>query len=286
MNEVSNKDLFSGRKLVIATKHKKEEVIAPVFSRLLNVDCVYDFTIDTDILGTFTGEVDRKDDVLTTARKKCLMALENSDCDMAIASEGSFGPHPFSGFFNADDEILLFIDRKYDLEIVVRELSVITNFKGKEIKTEKELLEFAETANFPSHGLIIRKKQDDFFHIVKGISDYAQLNKTFREFKDMYGSAYVETDMRAMYNPTRMEVIKSAAQKLAHKILSCCPECTTPGFGVIGTISGLPCNQCGFPTRSVLSHTYKCLKCDYSENRKYPNGKETEEPVFCDNCNP
>lgn len=286
MNDDIIKNLFSGRKLVIATKHQKEKVIAPIFSSALNVECVSASNIDTDTLGTFTGEIERDNDVLSAARKKCLMALEISNCDMAIASEGSFGPHPFLGFFNADDEILLFMDRKHNLEIIVRELSVITNFKGKEITTENQLVEFAQTANFPEHGLIIRKKQDDFSHIVKGITDHNELSTIFNEFKSRYGSAFVETDMRAMFNPTRMEVIKSAAQKLAEKILSYCPECNTPGFGVVNAVPGLPCSNCDFPTRSILSHYCQCQKCNYSETRKYPNGKQNEEPIFCDRCNP
>ena len=70
--------LFAGRKLIIATKHKKEQVIAPVLSKALHVECVNDPTLDTDMLGTFTGEIERIDDVLLTARNKCRMAMETS----------------------------------------------------------------------------------------------------------------------------------------------------------------------------------------------------------------
>lgn len=63
------------------------------------------------------------------------MAMELANCDLAVASEGSFGPHPTIYFVHADDEFLLFIDKKNDLEIIVRELSTVTNFNGSEIKT-------------------------------------------------------------------------------------------------------------------------------------------------------
>ncbi len=86
--------MFEGRYLVIATKHNKEKVIAPILERELGVKCFVPVNLDTDALGTFTGEVERKDDPITTARKKCLLAMELENCDMAIASEGSFGPHP------------------------------------------------------------------------------------------------------------------------------------------------------------------------------------------------
>ena len=112
--------MFKGRKLLIATKHDKEKVIAPILEKELGVTCFVAENFDTDVLGTFTGEVERKDDPITTARNKCLMAMELNNCDLAIASEGSFGPHPAIFFVHADDEMLLFIDKKNDLEIIAR----------------------------------------------------------------------------------------------------------------------------------------------------------------------
>ena len=278
--------MFSGRKLLIATKHQKENVIAPFLERELGVKCFVAEHFDTDILGTFTGEVERKDDPITTARNKCLMAMQQYDCDLAIASEGSFGAHPSIFFVPVDDEILLFIDKKNKLEITVRELSTETNFSGKEIKIEKQLLDFGRQAKFPSHGLIIRKAKDDLNEIVKGITSWEELKATFHRYMIKYGTAFVETDMRAMYNPKRMKVIEKATEKLIAKIKSPCPLCSTPGFGVVDARKGLRCKQCNFPTRSVLSYIYTCQKCAYTKEKMYPNHKTTEEPMYCDICNP
>lgn len=52
--------MFAGRKLLIATKHEKEKVIAPILARELGVKCFVVSNLDTDELGTFTGEIDRK----------------------------------------------------------------------------------------------------------------------------------------------------------------------------------------------------------------------------------
>ena len=120
--------MFKGRKLLIATKHEKEKVIAPILEKELGVSWFVINDFDTDELGTFTGEIERKDDPIITARKKCLLAIELTNCDLAVASEGSFGPHPTIYFVPADDEFLLFFDKKNDLEIIVRELSTETNF--------------------------------------------------------------------------------------------------------------------------------------------------------------
>jgi len=278
--------MFKGRNLLIATKHEKEKVIAPILEKELGVKCFVAPDFDTDELGTFTGEVERKNDPITTARNKCLMAMELADCDLAVASEGSFGPHPTIYFVPADDEFLLLIDKKNALEILVRELSTETNFNSSEIKTEKELKEFANNANFPSHGLILRKSKDDFKGIVKGITNEEQLTNTFQYLITEFGTAFIETDMRAMYNPTRMKVIECAAEKLADKINTLCPACQMPGFGIVDSQQGLPCEICNFPTRSILSYIYSCKKCSFTKTKQYPNGKQTEEAMYCDNCNP
>jgi hypothetical protein len=271
---------------VIATKHKKEYVIEPIFSQNLGVKCITLKNFDTDILGTFTGEIERTEDALETVRKKCNLAMQLANCDMGIANEGSFGPHPTLGFVNCDDELLLFIDKKNNLEIWVRELSLNTNFNGKKINTLKELKEFAENANFPSHALILRAYKDNHKNITKGITDPNVLMSTFLKLLSEFQSAFVETDMRAMYNPTRMQVIADGTQKLVQKILSQCPSCNTPGFGITNAIPGLPCEACGFPTRSTLFYEYECENCAYIENKKFPHGKTIEEPTYCDMCNP
>lgn len=278
--------MFEGRNLLIATKHDKEKVITPLLEKNLGVKCFVPDNFDTDVLGTFTGEVDRKDDPITTARKKALLAMELFNCDLAVASEGSFGSHPTIFFAHADDEIILLIDKKNNLEIIARELSLKTNFNGKEINTEKALIDFAKRVKFPSHGLIIRKSKDENSNIVKGITNWKDLLAIFNQYKETYGVAYVETDMRAMYNPTRMMVIKKATKKLLNKIKSCCPQCKTPGFGVTSAKEGLPCNLCGSATRSTLSYIYTCAHCTFTKEVMYPNKKYHEEPTYCDNCNP
>lgn len=278
--------MFSGRTLLIATKHEKEKAIAPLLEKELGLQCFAAKNFDTDVLGTFTGEVERKDDPITTARNKCLMAMELNNCDLAIASEGSFGSHPAMFFVYADDEMLLFIDKKNDIEIIVRELTTETNFNGEEIKTEEQLNKFADAVKFPSHGLIVRKAKEDFTEIIKGITDWGKLKTTFYYFLEKYGVAYVETDMRAMYNPTRMQAIERATKKLVDKINSCCPQCSTPGFGITDRQEGLPCSLCGFRTRSTLSYIYACKKCSYTKEEMYPNKITEEDPMYCDMCNP
>ena len=278
--------MFKGRRLIIATKHEKESVIAPLAEKALGVSCFVDKNFDSDIFGTFTGEIDRKLDPISTARQKCLMAMEMTGCDLGIASEGSFGQHPSLFFVNADEEFLIFIDKKNGLEIISRELSAETNFDGKEIKTEEALFEFADSVGFPSHGLILRKGKEEKSVIFKGLSDEKRLRDVFKNLMEKYGSSYVETDMRALFNPTRMGVIKTATKKLLDKINSLCPQCDTPGFGITDTKRGLKCSLCGSPTQSTLAFIRQCLHCHYSEEEMFPHHKVQEDPMYCDFCNP
>lgn len=278
--------MFQGRRLIIATKHEKESVIAPLAEKALGVSCFVAQNFDSDVLGTFTGEVDRKQDPITTARQKCLLAMEMTDCDLGIASEGSFGQHPSLFFVNADEEFLIFIDKKNNLEIISRELSTETNFNGREIKTEEALYEFANSVGFPSHGLILRKGREENTDIFKGITDEKQLKNVFNHLQQKYGSLYVETDMRALFNPTRMGVIEVATKKLLDKINSLCPQCSMPGFGITDAKSGLKCSLCGSPTRSTLSYIRQCLHCHYIEEEMFPHKKTEEDPMYCDFCNP
>ncbi len=278
--------MFKGRNLLIASKHQKEKVIAPTLEKELGVECFVAHNFDTDTLGTFTGEIDRIADSVTTVRIKCLKAMELSSSDLAIASEGSFGPHPSNFYIHADEEILCFIDKKNDLEIIVQELSSETNYSGKQIENEHQLQAFATAVKFPSHGVILRKAIDDFSDMLKGITDWETLNNAFKYYISSYGMVYAETDMRALFNPTRMKVIENATKILVEKINSRCPNCGTPGFGITHAKRGLPCKLCGSSTRSTLSYLYSCLKCTFSKEEMFPNNKITEDPMYCDNCNP
>jgi hypothetical protein len=278
--------LFQGRNLIIATKHNKELVMAPILEKELGVNCILLPDLDTDLLGTFTGEIDRQDDPITTARKKCWLAMEQSGCDLCIASEGSFGPHPTIFFASADDEFLLLLDKKNNREFMVRELSVDTNFNGQLIHTEQELSHFLELVKFPKHGIILRKSKDDYSHILKGICDIKTAQDHFIFLIKNFGQAYIETDMRALYNPSRMRVIESATHKLVNKINSLCPECQSPGFSIVGSKDGLPCELCNYPTNSLLSYIYTCQNCSFTKEEKYPSKKFFEDPMFCDRCNP
>ena len=278
--------MFTGRKLLIATKHRKEKVIAPLMEKAFGVLCFTSDAFDTDTLGTFSGEIKREKDAVTTLRKKCLLAHQTTNCDLIIASEGSFGAHPTLFFASANEEIIMFKDFKNDIEITARELSTETNNSGKIIETETDLRKFADSVQFPSHGIILKSSEINPIKIYKDFDSMKDLLKHYNDLGSEYSNIYAETDMRAHRNPTRMNVIEKTTYTLIDKIKNCCPSCKTPGFVVISAQFGLPCALCSLPTRSTLSHLYQCKKCGFQQKKMYPRGIQEEDPTYCDNCNP
>ena len=269
---------FEGRQLLIASMHQKEQVLQPLLESSLKVTVSVAHGLNTDLLGTFSGEVARIADPLTTTRKKCELALELTGCDLALASEGSFGAHPSAFFLPANEEWLLFLDRKHQLEIHARHLSLETNFSGQEFHTLEELEAFASKVGFPSHGLLLRRRKVNPEGILKGITDPDQLRNAAKDLLETQGSGYVETDMRAMFNPSRMQVIGETAQLLIQKLNSCCPSCQLPGFAVTAAEPGLPCSLCGTPSSAALAHLLLCSHCQHQEKVEFPHGKKQRIP--------
>lgn len=278
--------IFENRTLLIVTKHGKEEVLKPLLEESLNVKCILNIDFDTDSFGTFSGEIDRKDDALTTIRKKCLATMRYHNIDLAVASEGSFGPHPSAFFTTADDELVILIDVKNNLEIIGRKVSFETNFAVREFTDSKLFLAFLQEVKFPSHKIILKNTSKNYLEIHKDVSTEAEALLIFRLLLDKYGSVSAETDMRAMNNPTRMKVIKEAAQNLVEKIKSLCPKCEFPGFSITSAISGLPCSSCNRPTKSTLYNIMSCSNCKYEQKKYFPRQIEVEDPTYCDYCNP
>lgn len=277
---------FEGRTLVIASMHQKEQVLQPLLEEGLKVSVSVADGLNTDLLGTFSGEVERIADPLTTARKKGELAMELTGCDLALASEGSFGAHPATFFLPANEEWLLLQDRKNGLEIYARHLSTATNFAGQAFSSLEQLEVFTDKAGFPSHGLILRRSKDKLEGIVKGITDPNQLRTAAIQLLETHGAGYVETDMRAMFNPSRMQVIGETARLLLQKLNSSCPSCQLPGFTVTAAEPGLPCSLCGTPSSAALAHLLVCGHCQHQEKVVFPQGKKAEDPQYCQVCNP
>jgi len=278
--------IFANRTLLVATKHQKEKIMAPLFFKNFQMNTIRCEGLDTDEFGTFSGEKERILDPMATARLKCDKAHELSGLDLIIASEGSFGPDPQLAFLPCNEEVLLVKDYKNNLEIPLKSTTFETNFSSFTYTSQVELDQFLQRVKFPSHRVIIKKSASDTHQMIKGIASRTLLMKKVECFVKEYGSCFLETDMRAMYNPTRRKHLRLATKKLIQKMKSICPHCARPGFAVTDVVRGLPCGLCHCPTSGILEWVYTCQGCSFSMSKKFPLQKKVEDPMYCDNCNP
>ncbi|WP_452085737.1 DUF6671 family protein [Bacillus cereus] len=96
---------------------------------------------------------------------------------------------------------------------------------------------------------------------------------------------FVETDLRAFANPTRMRLIEQAAQDLLQRLQSNCPACNAPGYWVTERIPGLTCSACGRPTASCRAEVWSCPRCEY-QSRMSKATRALADPRHCAYCNP
>jgi hypothetical protein len=270
----------------LASMHKKENAIAIPFKKFLGCKVIAP-EINTDLFGTFTGEIERKSSPLECAKQKCLKGLEISGGTLAIASEGSFCPHPSMPFISADFEVLFFKDLDLEFELTLTKISSNTNFSKKVIDTLEELNQFADNALFPSHAINLSPHDSQKPNILfKGIQDRIELFQVFQECKKIskHAKVLVETDMRAHKNPTRMKVIEQLSYEMAARLTSTCPSCKTPGWGLSKSNPGLACKACKMPTELINSQNFACCKCTYEETIDMQ--QKLAEPEFCAFCNP
>ncbi len=279
--------IFHGRTVVLATMHGKEKVIVPILESELGVKVILPENFDSDQFGTFTGDTARTGNQLEAARLKVQSAMKLTGAGIGIASEGSFGAHPSVAFMQSNLELVLLLDVKNNLEIRGHHRSSDTNMSGQYVSGPEEALEFAKSIGFPEHGVVIRKSEKDNQSIHKGVQSEYELIKQVESLLESFSTkrVFMETDMRAHMNPTRMEKIALATKDLVANINSRCPACETPGFVIFDVKNGLVCELCKLPTDSPLAYIRKCQKCGV-EKTILREDKKYEEPGLCNWCNP
>ncbi|MBW4670982.1 MAG: hypothetical protein KME60_27050 [Cyanomargarita calcarea GSE-NOS-MK-12-04C] len=287
---MGNQSFFTNRIAVLATMHQKERVISPIFEPELGIKIIVPANLNTDVFGTFTREIKRPGNQIEAAKLKAQKALLVTGEKLAIASEGSFGPHPSIPYISCNREVVVFLDKENNLEIIGEEFSSDTNHNHVVVESLEQAYKFAQQIGFPEHGLIVTFQElpKNRNEIIKGITTEEKLQEAvnFVLKNSLDGKAHIETDMRAHYNPTRMVNIAKATRDLVSKINSQCPNCSTPGFEITQRSKGLPCGGCYLPTSLTLTVIYQCKKCSFSQEKLFPDEREFADPAQCMYCNP
>lgn len=279
-------DYFKGKNAILATKHKKEKVIAPVLKKELGLEVFVPGDLDTDKFGTFTREKKRVGTQKEALVKKIKYAMKQTGAAIGVGSEGSFGADPANPFLNLDLEMVCLLDSENDLEVFGVFQTNETNLASERVKNIEQASSFAENIGFPSHGIILRPSGRLPFFIKKGFQSNDELNTSIVKYLrfPFLSSVLLETDMRANFNPTRMRAIKKAAENLVQVCKARCPNCSLPGFSVVVVENGLECENCGSPTRLAKAEIFKCSSCKYTL-KKHVKVKRAD-PKYCNLCNP
>ncbi len=274
---------------MLATKHGKELQIARPLHTAIGLEISVPPTIDTDQLGTFTGEVPRLGSPAEVVLQKARLGMELTGLPLGLANEGSFGPHPALPLLVADTELLLFVDDERGIKVQEQLVSEHVVAAQTTTRSPANLEDFLVRAHFPSHGLIVRPNmQLPNGLIVKGITDNETLAKAIAHCAthSSDGLALVESDLRAHMNPTRRKVLRHLAVRLARRLAHLCPHCGTPGWGLVGVVRDLPCEWCGTPTDLVSEEIIGCPSCTYQERLPRADGLRYASPGECAWCNP
>lgn len=275
---------YRGRTFALVTQHGKQRAIAPALHERLEAELIVVDDVDTDQLGTFTRDIERKGTQLEAARRKAMFAIERGHA-LGLGSEGAFLPGPF-GIGSHDVELVVLVDAAAGIEVVGRAVEPGRHTHGV-ARDLDELAAVARRAGFPDHGLVVRPDDENDPRIRKGLRTEDELQQAFvAALRDSRGGrVFVENDLRAHHNPTRMAVIARATSDLVERLACPCPACGTPGYGFVRRTPGLPCRWCGAPTNEPLADEYACVRCTHRESRPL-GGDALADPGRCDFCNP
>ncbi|MCX5937558.1 MAG: hypothetical protein NTW02_04990 [Cyanobium sp. LacPavin_0920_WC12_MAG_62_9] len=265
-----------GRTIALASQHGKERVLARPLRQGLGLTLQLATTVNTDLLGSFSGEYPRPEDALTTCRLKAEAGMDALGLDLGLASEGAFGPHPVVPFLPIGREWLTFVDRRHQL--------TISEYALKEV-------------GFPSHAVMVGSPSrvpptssvpPSVDWLAKGVHSREELARwmAIAAQRSEHGMAWLETDMRAHCNPTRMASIRRLAFQLVRRINASCPACDAPGWGLVRAIGGLPCSSCGSATELLAFEELGCIHCNYTELHPRQDQLLAADPGQCPYCNP
>lgn len=278
---------YAGQAVALATKHDKLPLIAPPLARAvgLRLEAV---AVDTDALGTFSGDIPRLGTPLDTAVAKARLGMHAAGRALGLASEGSIGPDPAMPFVSCDQEIVVLVDDENGIVVWESHLSWDIVASTASVGPGEDLGPFLSQAGFPEHQLIVRPNHGAVHPIHKGVSSLDRLVAALAECAAAAtdGLARVETDLRAHACPSRRAVIAAAAERLAGRVAARCPACGAPGWGRREVLLGVPCAWCGTEVARPKAEIAGCVACEHRQERSLVAPEARADPGECPCCNP
>lgn len=277
---------YASQKAVLTSKHHKLHLIQPHFRESLSLE-VAELPLDTDLLGTFSGEIERVSTPRETAIKKAKLGMQATGMSLGIASEGSIGPNPSLPWIQSDFELMVFLDAERDLVITETFLSHDIIAASIEVSPEDPLEPFLDKADFPRHALMAQPVNSEEPLIYKGITSLSDLQKAIADCASHsnINKVRLQSDLRAMHSPSRQFNIEKVGQLLVKRVAALCPACNKPGWGRTDYLYGVLCSDCGQENSEIArEEILGCSSCDFTAAGKAINSEI--DPGRCNFCNP
>jgi hypothetical protein len=274
---------YNSKTAVLTSKHQKLDLLRPSLESATGLSLI-EQAMDTDQLGTFSGEIERLGSPLEVAIKKAQLGMIATGLPLGVASEGSIGPDPFVPFVISNIETLVFVDQELDIVIseTFRSLDIVSattqTFPGQ------DLTEYLAIVGFPEQRVIAKSTSGG---VEKGLGSISSLEQAIAKLALEANESKVslEPDYRAMHCPTRRVNIAYVAKALAFRVASLCPECNAPGWGKKDFVRGLRCSNCGSDHPDAIAQELKtCVRCDFFQPGMVL--AESLDPSKCFSCNP
>jgi hypothetical protein len=278
---------YAGQRICLTTLHGKERALARPFALGLGAGIEVS-RCNTNALGTFSGEVERSADALSTCHRKALLGLQRTGLRLGLASEASFGPHPAVPLLAVGQELLVFVDLDRRLTVMEQRLEWRTNYAHTLLGPHDDPTPWLRQVRFPAHAVMARPAGSPGGPWHKDLSTPGALNAALAACRaaDSRGQVWLETDMRAHRNPTRMRAIRRLGVAMARRLSTPCPRCGSPGWGLVDTQPGLPCRWCAAPTELALAEVWGCPGCNHRQLQPRRDGLVGADPGQCSWCNP
>jgi hypothetical protein len=286
--------LYEGRQVTFATMHGKERLAAQPFLELLGARVTCPTGLDTDLLGTFAGDIVRTLSPIDAARVKARLGMRIDNTALGLASEGTFSAAPESPGAVENTELLLFLDDVLEIEVVEigRRLSPLPG--PRRITDVDDGVAFAARLGFPRQGIVVAVDGDGNDRNDNGNGNGPSWRKDLRTTDalaralvtlfDERKQVTIQPDYRAHACPSRAEHLRSLAERLARRLATPCPACSAPGWGQVGSEPGLPCRECDEPTPLEAATVDGCARCSFRV--RTPVSARRASPEWCQHCNP
>lgn len=277
-------DSYRGQPVLVATRHGKEQPLQRPLGRALGVTLWAPVELDTDSFGTFSGEVARPGPPEQMLLAKIELARRSHGAPLALASEGSYGPHPWLPGAALGQEWLLWHDADNQLQVLEQLWTLRVHYGAYQVNSAAELQPALQRCGWPQLAITLNAQQPGL-PVFKALRDHGEIERCWQQLHHASGGAVVvATDMRAHLHPGRQRAIGRLGARLAHRLASRCPACQQPGFGRWQWQDGLPCADCDSPTNQRWRRWLCCDHCGHRQPQ--PPLASAADPRWCPRCNP